>query len=920
MSKNRINRLNIGFTLIESLIVIVAIGILSIIVFVGYSSFTKTAKTAAAQINASSVQKIADMYFNENKTYPGTIGKFLIVANAALPKKVSLAPDADDTILNDSNGLSVIAYACVNSCEDKIITGARLTYWDFVSKTPKYIYLGSAVATSYYDYPAALMSVYSGGDSNCGVADNGSTYCWGYSGDGQFANNIEGQESATYPGSIYTKGSLLNKKVKKISAGQYSMCAVTTDEKLYCWGDGIGGEIGDDEWNSTNTPSLVDDHGYFTGKSITSVGVGNSFACALISDGKVYCWGSNWTGQNGNGGTSPTGSPNPVKMDGVLNGKTVKSLSVGSTHVCVIASDNLPYCWGENSRGQLGNGSTTTSLVPVAVNNTIELSGKTIISISTGYRLTCAITSDNLSYCWGDNRYGQIGDNSTTQKTTPTAVYTAGALSGKTVKSISTGWLQTCAIASDNKVYCWGSNTSGELGIGTYSSPVITPSAVKSDGVLLGKTISQISVGNFHTCVLTSDSMAYCWGSNQRSAISQTRSMINSNIAIPVNTSGSIRRLNVISIETGFDTSCLIASDNNVYCWGSNSTGQLGNNQTSNRLTPSKSVSGDLSKTILKSITIGNATCATDQLGSPYCWGTNSYGQLGNGSYSDSFVPAAVNRSGVLLNKTIKKFAIGDQHTCSIASDDNAYCWGKNTNGELGDNTWISSSLPVPIYKSGSLFDKTILDITAGHSHTCVIASDNNGYCWGLNNHGQIGVGDLVSYKEPKAVFIGGELSGKTLKSIKAGRQHTCAIASDNYVYCWGSNGSGQLGNNSSADALTPTKIITNGVLNEKTSKQISSGDYHTCTIASDDKPYCWGAGWGGQLGNGTKVQDSMTPVATYTDGILLNEKIINISSGISHNCVITQSKRVACWGDNNFGQLGNNSKESSSIPLWSYM
>jgi alpha-tubulin suppressor-like RCC1 family protein len=156
-----------------------------------------------------------------------------------------------------------------------------------------------------------------------------------------------------------------------------------------------------------------------------------------------------------------------VYTSGLLSGKTVKAVSAGLDYACAIASDNKTYCWGINSYGQLGNNSTTNSSVPVAVYTSGLLSGKTSKDVSAGYRHTCAIVADNKAYCWGYNSDGQLGNNSTTNSSVPVAVYTSGVLGGKIIKHIDAGAnlnLHTCAIATDNKAYCWGDNAYGQLG------------------------------------------------------------------------------------------------------------------------------------------------------------------------------------------------------------------------------------------------------------------------------------------------------------------------------------------------------------------------------------------------------------------------------------------------------------------------
>ena len=391
---------------------------------------------------------------------------------------------------------------------------------------------------------------------------------------------------------------------------------------------------------------------------------------------------------NGSGGGGGSGSGGTV---------LAQKISAGESHTCAIDSSNNAYCWGSDEYGKLGNNSTTNSSIPVAVNTAGVLSGKTIKSISSGYMDTCVIASDNLAYCWGGNDTGQLGNNSTTESHVPVAVDTTGALSGKTIKSISAGLRTTCVIASDDLAYCWGYNYYGNLGNNSTNQSQV-PVAVNTDGVLSGKTVKNISVG--------------------------------------------------------YDSVCVIASDDQAYCWGA-----------------------------------------------------DDYGQLGNNSTNQSQVPVAVNTDGVLSGKTVKSISTGAYLSCAIASDDQAYCWGWNTTGQLGNNSITQSNVPVAVSTSGVFNGKTIKKVYAGYFYACAIASDNLSYCWGGNGYGQLGNNSTTNSWVPVAVTNTGALAGKNAVSLALTNYslYTWSLYSDNKIYCWGNNDFGRFGNNTTTGSLVPT-------------------------------------------------------------------------------------------------------------------
>ena len=262
-----------------------------------------------------------------------------------------------------------------------------------------------------------------------------------------------------------------------------------------------------------------------------------------------------------------------------------------------------------------------------------------------------------------------------------------------------------------------------------------------------------------------------------------------------------------------------------------------------------------------------------------------------------------------------KQVLAGMSNTCAVASDDKAYCWGNNNSGALGNNSTTNFSIPVAVNTEGVLAGKIIKSISDSNIHTCAIASDDKAYCWGAGSSGQLGSGTTSMNKVPAAVNTTGVLAGKTIKQISAHGFHTCAVASDNKAYCWGNNTSGKLGNNSTTNSLIPAAVNTTGVLAGKTIKQISAGSMHTCAIASDDKAYCWGNNNFGVLGNGSTVNSSV-PVAVNTTGVLAGKTIKQISAGTSHTCAIASDDKAYCWGDGYPGQLGNGSTVNSSVPV----
>jgi alpha-tubulin suppressor-like RCC1 family protein len=365
---------------------------------------------------------------------------------------------------------------------------------------------------------------------------------------------------------------------------------------------------------------------------VTSLTGGEFVSCA-IETGKGYCWG----GRSLGGAAPGPGDPAAVNTGGVLAGKTLTQISASDEATCALDSGGAAYCWGEGDAGELGNGSTADASVPVAVDTGGVLAGKTLTQISAGAGTACALDDADSIYCWGINIVARRGGPAPSRFLVPAKLDTGGVLAGKTITQISVGGGDICVLDSAGTAYCWGdSAAAGTAAVST------APAAVDTSGVLAGKTLTQIVAGDLHTCALDTVGAAYCWGD------------------------------------------------------GNN--GQLGNGTITSAGKPvAVTTSGALVGQRLTRIALGDqSTCALSSSGAAYCWGSNFYGQLGNGSLTDSTVPVAVDNSGVLAGRTLDRIGGGTGQICAADTANTIYCWGEDTLGELGNGTSGSvSEVPV---------------------------------------------------------------------------------------------------------------------------------------------------------------------------------------------------------------------------------
>ena len=407
-------------------------------------------------------------------------------------------------------------------------------------------------------------------------------------------------------------------------------------------------------------------------KKLAEPGVSQSRNCVIMSDDNAYCWGEGGRGQLGNNAYSSSKTPVAVYTQGVLNGKTIKQITTGIDHTCVIASDDKVYCWGSVAMGGgLGDGTTTISKVPIEVTDTY---GSSVSQIAAGYRHTCLINSLGKLYCWGTGDMGELGDGQSKNSRAPVGVKME-SFEGESVKQVAGGNQFTCAVTVQGSVFCWGPNYDGRTGVGTTNGESKYPTRVKG---LTGKKVESIAVGGYHVCAIISGGQeVYCWGKNNKSQLGVTAFGYR-NIAsrVPFGSSILSGGKTVKNVYASEEFTCMTLSTGEVYCWGDNSKGQMGSGFTTGPLpAPTKvnvpfTSSGETSMYVSRDF-----LCALRTGGELYCWGGNNRGQIGNGQSSNSPVtsPTLIAPPGGTIESASMKLRVeyakkGSVATCSAVS------------------------------------------------------------------------------------------------------------------------------------------------------------------------------------------------------------------------------------------------------------
>jgi alpha-tubulin suppressor-like RCC1 family protein len=757
---------------------------------------------------------------------------------------------------------------------------------------------------------------------SCAIHNGGEVWCWGENRRGNLGDGTTTNRATARPVKSHDGMGLLS-DVTVIATGDHHACALAANGGVWCWGSNGAGQLGDGTWDDRSLPVQVKGiggNGLLSG--MTSIAAGAQHTCASNNSSLVVCWGSNDSGQLGNSSVSSSNSslvPVQTKLDSGQPLLDVAGLAAGQSQSCAVKHDGTVWCWGTNRDGELGNGQGGPNAIwnpsPVQVMTGGEsiqaLTGMT--AITSGARHNCARGSDGSVWCWGANWAGQSGTGQASQNWRALRVQGVsgqGSLSG--ALGVDAGAWHTCAYGAQGALWCWGENSSGQLG-SSLGVPREWPTPVLSangQDPLTG--VTTVAGGTSHTCAETSNDTVLCWGQSTEGQLG-TGTLISSFLPSRVGTvDGGDIWTGASAVSAGGFHSCAVDADQTAWCWGLNSSGQLGNGSSdpfSWSAAPQHVSDASGNGVLSDVVAVGTGyeySCALTDAGAVWCWGNNYVGQLGDGTFDIRSRPVQVREL-----PEIQALAVGAHHACAISVDGALWCWGGNGSGQLGDGTVIIRALAVPVQGLAN-----VTAVAAGFDHSCAIAagggvSGGAVWCWGDNGEGQLGNGTTTTNPVPSVVHdsAGQSLLGD-MRDVTAGYSHTCAQANDGHVWCWGSNHEGQLGDGTSVAHALPALVHVGPDTQSDllTASKVVAGASHTCALTPQGGVYCWGGNGNGQLGNGND-EPKLWPTATRAGtGITNLTDVSALSTSNTHNCGIVgqgNESQIWCWGYNDYAQIG---------------
>lgn len=733
-----------------------------------------------------------------------------------------------------------------------------------------------------------------GDQHTCVVLHNGKVKCWGDNTYGQLG--VEGIENSSTPVEVASFGN--NRYAVEIAAGRFHNCALLNDSSISCWGENNFGSLGNGSLINPPTPVEVN----MNGLRAHRVFAGGYTTCLLEINNDLYCWGRNDYQQLGTFQNSVSDLPTQVTTE---HESIITSLSIGRTHICALAE--FAVCWGNNTNGQLGDG-TTIGGWPAKQVASFGLNSKGKL-LAAGSAHSCVPLNTGHVKCWGNNGSGRLGDATIIERKTPSLV--SGAV---LFQDVEAGTAHSCGHDDAGSIFCWGSNTNGRLG---NNSTQLSSEPIKVH-LPIGVTSRQIALGDAHTCALLDNNEVMCWGSNSNGKLGDGTNAqrlvptkvvqlrdgpgesVNSESDITHNAatvhaafatrdvsshrlleygtdeflSGDTQTIDlghfgsVAYIASGANHSCIVIAGGHVKCWGDNSDGALGTGDTTHETKPVdvQNIGG-----LARLVAVGTThSCAVMATGSLKCWGDNSSGQLGDASLLSKTQPVSVNISGVV------DAVLGDGFTCALQVGGTVSCWGSNSLGQLG-RVGTSSSTPIAVTVDS---DHTVMSLSASSSQICAVLSNATVKCWGEEIEGVAAPGTFTS----------------SVADVSVAEQHACAVLHSGSVECWGDDSHGQLGDGDNDSSGT---LVTSELATGDRAVTVSTAGDSTCAVLHDATMKCWGSGAAGTTGFGT-TDNVHTP--TTVTGIA---SVVQLSLAELHGCALVQRGEVWCWGSNSRQQRG---------------
>ncbi|MDB4952542.1 MAG: regulator of chromosome condensation [Myxococcales bacterium] len=585
--------------------------------------------------------------------------------------------------------------------------------------------------------------VFAGDVATCAIDDAGLLYCWGI---------FDSGRTSAKP--VQVKPGMIDGPWRTVAIADDHACALHDGDNLvYCWGKDDAGQLGVDNDRASDQASPKPD------RAFVAISASHGATCGVTVDRELVCFGSNARGLIG-----PQAAPTKDVLVDASHRWT--AVALGTYHTCAVGDGDV-NCFGTDDRGALGDDFEARTTLPP----TPMLPAERVVA---GEGFSCSVADAGIPSCWGANAYGELGNQQIATKHEPELV-----MSVPGAKRIAVGDGHTCVVTTNNIVYCWGDNRVNQINA-TSSSTIVRPTAVS-----LTTSYVEISAGSSQTCGIDANdnTWLHCWGSNDAGLLGTATGEISA--AVVTGTQAQWK-----AVSAGVSTICAVTSSGQLACWG------VLPGQSAGGASPT--VATD---TLYTNIAVGDGFAVSSFTGNPVNQ-QDDVAQIGSTSCSaaTTFPGRATVLPGQPATTWRLAAATSGQHACAIRDSTATalFCWGANTSGETGvAPTECQPPMQIPAigspWATGSQIGSVMSVVSVADGHSCAINSANNAYCWGANRRGELG--DLSDGYVPHVIKISG--TPAHFDQIATAAHHTCAI-NGTAVYCWGENRFGELGDGES--------------------------------------------------------------------------------------------------------------------------
>ncbi len=767
----------------------------------------------------------------------------------------------------------------------------------------------------------------SSGDHTCALLDSGGVRCWGRNNFGQLgyghADDIGDGETAASVGLVSTGG-----VVTQLAVGVGHTCVLLQTGKVRCWGRNEHGQLGyahaNDIGDDESPTGFVD-----VGGTVLQLAAGGEHTCALLSGGKVRCWGLGVDGQLGYANTNDIGDNESPKSAGdVQLGGVAVQVSAGRDHTCARLNTGAVRCWGRGMWAPLGYANTQNvgdNEHPASVGD-VALGGQAV-EVSAGWFHTCARLSTGTVRCWGYGAVGQLGYASPLDVGDDEHPQSAGDVQlGAPAVQISAGLFHTCARLSSGAVRCWGYGDSGRLGYANTDNIGDDEHPQSAGDVQLGAAASWVVAGATHSCALLDSGSVLCWGNGEFGQLGSGSSNDIGDDETPIGgaplslgglnecalgMAGCDLNASCTDLPLGYACTCAVGFTGNGHSCTDENECSLGtdlcdvNAQCSNtpgsyscQCQPGFEGSGtsctDVDECATQANTCSQSASCHNEVGSYYC--SCNLGYAGDGEVCTP------------IGSHVSEISAGGHHSCARLNTGAVRCWGMGAHGQLGYGNILSLGDNEAPFTAGNIdLGSAATQLAAGEHHSCALLGSGALRCWGAASFGQLGYGNTQNIGDNETPSNAGDVPvGGTALQVTAGQNHSCVLLGSGAVRCWGAGDAGRLGyanTQNIGDNETPAQV---GNVNlGGVAVQVSAGRVHTCALLLNGAVRCWGFGLYGQLGYGNTQNIGDNEAPSVAGNVALGGGAAKVAAGGHHTCALMLDGSVRCWGLGLYGALG---------------